>query len=65
MQVLRYWEGDFCERLMALTARSSLFDPMIEQRTRVILCDVEARGPGQRAQSGNALTCLSGLAWRP
>src|SRR6266581_8292094 len=44
MQVLRYSEGDFCERLKALTARSSLFDPMIEQRARVILCDVEARG---------------------
>ncbi len=44
MNVLRHTDRDFSQRLRALTAPSSLFDPVIEERTRAILQDVQARG---------------------
>src|SRR5215475_6568572 len=44
MNVIRFTDHDFPERLQALTNRSSLFDPMIEERTRAILNDVFIRG---------------------
>src|SRR5690349_1594981 len=44
MRVIRFTDADFAERLRELTASSSLFDPVIEQRTRAILDDVRARG---------------------
>jgi histidinol dehydrogenase len=44
MNTVRYSDAGFAKRLGALAAASSLFDPVIEQRTRVILDDVRARG---------------------
>ncbi|HEV2395236.1 MAG TPA: histidinol dehydrogenase [Verrucomicrobiae bacterium] len=44
MNVMRYTDRDFLQRRRALNAASSLFDPLIEQRTRAILEDVQARG---------------------
>ncbi|HWX20830.1 MAG TPA: histidinol dehydrogenase [Candidatus Binatia bacterium] len=44
MKVIRHTDAGFSERLREVTAPSSLFDPVIEHRTRVILEDVQARG---------------------
>src|SRR5256885_1285993 len=44
MNVLRNTDKAFAGKLRALTAQSSLFDPMIEERTRAILQDVYTRG---------------------
>jgi histidinol dehydrogenase len=44
MNVLRYSDPDFAERLRLVTAPSSLFDPEIEERTRAILGAVQTRG---------------------
>jgi histidinol dehydrogenase len=44
MRVIRHTDADFTRRLAEATAPSSLFSPVIEQRTRVILDDVRARG---------------------
>jgi histidinol dehydrogenase len=44
MNVLRYTDKTFDTRIQQLTTHSSLFDPDIEQRTRSILDDVQARG---------------------
>lgn len=44
MNVLRHSDADFTQRLKVLSSRSSLFDPVIEQRARTILDDVQARG---------------------
>lgn len=44
MRVIRFTDADFAARLREVTAPSSLFDPVIEQRTRAIIDDVRARG---------------------
>ena len=44
MHIVRYTEPGFSTRLRELAAASSLFDPVIEQRTRAILDDVRERG---------------------
>lgn len=44
MRVIRFSDVGFAQQLAAVTAPSSLFDPVIEQRTRAILDDVRARG---------------------
>lgn len=44
MKVIRHTDTDYAERLRELAASSSLFDPVIEQRTRAILDDVHTRG---------------------
>jgi histidinol dehydrogenase len=44
MNTVRHTDAGFSKRLSALAAASSLFDPVIEQRTRVILDDVRVRG---------------------
>jgi histidinol dehydrogenase len=44
MRVIRYTDADFQARLNELTAPSSLFDPVIEDRTRAILEAVQNRG---------------------
>ncbi len=44
MRVIRHSDSDFAAQLAEVTAASSLFDPIIEQRTRAILDDVAARG---------------------
>jgi len=44
MKVIRFTDADFAAQLAKVTAPSSLFDPVIEQRTRAILDDVRARG---------------------
>lgn len=44
MRVIRFTDADFADRLREVTAPSSLFDPVIEQRTRTIVEDVRARG---------------------
>jgi len=44
MNTVRYTDASFSRQLRALVAASSLFDPVIEQRTRAILEDVRARG---------------------
>jgi histidinol dehydrogenase len=44
MKIVRHTDANFAARLGELTAPSSLFDPVIEQRTRAILDAVQARG---------------------
>src|SRR5690348_10517335 len=44
MKIVRFADADFTERLRELTASSSLFDPVIEQRTREIIEAVRLRG---------------------
>jgi histidinol dehydrogenase len=44
MKVIRHTDADFATQLAQVTASASLFDPVIEQRTRAILDDVAARG---------------------
>ena len=44
MRVIRYTDADFAAQLREVTAPSSLFDPVIEQRTRAILDEVRAHG---------------------
>ncbi|MGV3773299.1 MAG: histidinol dehydrogenase [Verrucomicrobiales bacterium] len=44
MNILRYSDRDFRERLDQLAANSSLFDPHIEERTRGIIDAVRTRG---------------------
>jgi histidinol dehydrogenase len=44
MNVIRYTDADFAARRRELTASSSLFDPVIEQRARDILAAVQQRG---------------------
>src|SRR5882672_5056185 len=44
MNVTRYTDRDYAKRLRQVTARSSLFDPTIEERARTILQEVEKRG---------------------
>ncbi|MCU0785851.1 MAG: histidinol dehydrogenase [Verrucomicrobia bacterium] len=44
MKVIRFTDADFAAQLAKVTAPSSLFDPVIEQRTRAILDEVHARG---------------------
>ena len=44
MRVIRHTDADFAAQLREVIAPSSLFDPVIEQRTRAILDDVHARG---------------------
>lgn len=44
MNVIRHTDADFAERLCQLTASSSLFDPVIEERTRAIVDAVKTRG---------------------
>jgi len=44
MRVIRFTDADFQARLNEMTAPSSLFDPVIEERTRAILNDVRQRG---------------------
>jgi histidinol dehydrogenase len=42
MNVISHADADFAERLRALTAPSSLFDPLIEERTREVIEGVKA-----------------------
>ncbi len=44
MHIIRHADADFAEQLRHLAAPSSLFDPVIEQRTRDIVEAVRARG---------------------
>ncbi len=44
MNVIRYTDRAFARQLAHLTARTSLFDPVIEERTRAIVQEVRARG---------------------
>jgi len=44
MRVIRHTDPDFAGQLAQVTAHTSLFDPVIEQRTQAILNDVAARG---------------------
>jgi len=44
MRVIRHTDADFAGKLREVTAPSSLFDSVIEQRTRAILDDVSTRG---------------------
>jgi histidinol dehydrogenase len=44
MKIVRHSDADFSRKLGEITAPSSLFDPVIEQRTRAILDAVQARG---------------------
>ncbi len=44
MNIIRHADANFSECLRELTAPSSLFDPVIEQRTRAILDAVQMRG---------------------
>ncbi len=43
MKIIRYSDGDFAQRLRELSTPSSLFDPLIEERTRSILNEVRER----------------------
>ena len=44
MKVIRYTDADFADKLRALAAPSSLFDPAIERRTRAIIAHVRSHG---------------------
>jgi histidinol dehydrogenase len=44
MNVIRFTDSDFAERLRELAGHSSLFDVAIEERTRAILEAVRTRG---------------------
>jgi len=44
MKIIRHTDADFAGALRRLTAESSLFDPVIEERTRAIVEAVRARG---------------------
>src|SRR5260221_6826231 len=44
MKIVRHTDADYAGRLRELTAASSLFDPVIEERARAIVDDVRARG---------------------
>ena len=44
MNICRFSEPDYAERIRTLTEVSPLFDPTIEQRARAILDDVKRRG---------------------
>ena len=44
MKLIRYSDANFAAELKKVTAPSSLFDPVIEQRTRAILEAVQSRG---------------------
>lgn len=44
MNVIRYTDKDFAERRQQLAQASSLFDPVIEERTRAIVDAVKSRG---------------------
>jgi histidinol dehydrogenase len=44
MRVIRFTDANFSGQMREVTAPSSLFDPVIEQRTRAILDDVQRRG---------------------
>ncbi len=44
MRVVQHTDADFARRLREVTAPSSLFDPIIEQRARAILDEVRSRG---------------------
>ncbi len=44
MKVIRHTDADFPSQLQEMAAASSLFDPGIEQRTRIIVEAVRARG---------------------
>ncbi|HTI68439.1 MAG TPA: histidinol dehydrogenase [Candidatus Limnocylindria bacterium] len=44
MNVTRYSDGDFAAQAEKAAAVSSLFDPVIEERTRAILAEVHSRG---------------------
>jgi histidinol dehydrogenase len=44
MKIVHHTDADFIEQWRALTAASSLFDPVIDQRTRAILDAVRQRG---------------------
>ena len=44
MKVIRHSDAHFAAKLRAAVAASSLFDPVIEQRTRAILEGVQVRG---------------------
>jgi histidinol dehydrogenase len=44
MRIIRHSDADFAVQLAAVTAPSSLFDPVIEQRTRAIVDAVRERG---------------------
>jgi histidinol dehydrogenase len=44
MKIVRFGDPDFAGRIRELTASSSLFDPVIEQRTREIVDAVKLRG---------------------
>lgn len=43
MKVVRFTDADFADKLSELAASSSLFDPLIEERTRAILEQVRTR----------------------
>jgi histidinol dehydrogenase len=44
MKVVRYADADYLDKLKELAASSSLFDPVIEERTRAILEQVRTQG---------------------
>src|SRR5687767_4768776 len=50
MNLLRHTDRDCAQKRAKLAAASSLFDPVIEDRTRAILQEVQARGDGALLQ---------------
>ncbi len=46
MNIIRYTDANFAQKLARLAAETSLFDPLIEQRAREIIEAVRARGDG-------------------
>ena len=44
MNILRFTDKNYAARVTELVGASSLFDPIVEQRARVIVDDVQRRG---------------------
>ena len=44
MKIVRHTDANFSQKLREVTAPSSLFDPVIEERTRAIIDAVQTRG---------------------
>jgi histidinol dehydrogenase len=57
MNLIRHTDPDFAEQLSKVTAPSSLFDPVIEQRARDIVEAVRARGDGALVELTERFDC--------
>ena len=60
MKVIRHTDANFAARLRETAAASSLFDPVIEQRTQTILEAVKTRRRPAGRDAGGIVQRLAG-----